>query len=151
MLKNYEQILVPIDGSKYSKLAFNKAVEVAKRNNASLHIAHVIDTRVFNDLATFDTSMLDELTSDAKKTLDKYKETAIDSGVNNVDYVIEYGMPKSIIAKDLVKRFNIDLIMIGANGKNMTERILIGSVASYVTRSASCDVLMVKTDVQNKE
>ncbi|UQS85164.1 universal stress protein [Apilactobacillus apisilvae] len=150
MLENYKQILVPIDGSKYSKLAFKKAVEVSKRNKASLHIAHVIDTRVVNDLDSYDDSMLDELTTDAKRTLDKYKKLANDNGIKDVDYVIEYGAPKSIIAKELVNRFNTDLIMLGSNGKSMTERILIGSVASYVTRVAKCDVLIVKTDNENK-
>ena len=34
-----------IDGSKEAKLAFDKAIEVAKRNHAKLVLTHVIDTR----------------------------------------------------------------------------------------------------------
>ncbi|MBO8441671.1 MAG: universal stress protein, partial [Firmicutes bacterium] len=45
---------------------------------------------------------------------------------------------------------NIDLIMIGATGLNAVERILIGSVTEYVTRTAQCDVLVVRTDLENK-
>ena len=45
MFHEYEKILVPIDGSKEAKLAFDKAIEVAKRNHAKLVLAHVIDTR----------------------------------------------------------------------------------------------------------
>ena len=33
MFHEYEKILVPIDGSKEAKLAFDKAIEVAKRNH----------------------------------------------------------------------------------------------------------------------
>ena len=45
---------------------------------------------------------------------------------------------------------NADLIMIGATGLNAVERILIGSVTEYVTRTAICDVLVVRTDLDNK-
>ncbi len=40
--------------------------------------------------------------------------------------------------------------MIGATGLNAVERLLIGSVTEYVTRTAVCDVLVVRTDLENK-
>ena len=40
--------------------------------------------------------------------------------------------------------------MIGATGLNAVERLLIGSVTEYVTRVADCDVLVVRTDLENK-
>ncbi len=150
MLQDYSQIMIPIDGSKNSKLAFNKSIEVAKHNDADLHIVHVIDTRSFTNLANFDSSMLDDVTSRVKDSLEKYLKKAQDAGIKNVDYTIEYGAPKSIISKDLVDRFDTDLIIIGANGQSAAERLLIGSVASYVTRVAECDVLIVKSDLDNK-
>ncbi|CAI2583087.1 Universal stress family protein [Apilactobacillus kunkeei] len=150
MLQDYSQIMIPIDGSKNSKLAFNKSIEVAKHNDADLHIVHVIDTRSFTNLANFDSSMLDDVTSRVKSSLEKYLKKAQDAGIKNVDYTIEYGAPKSIISRDLVDRFDTDLIIIGANGQSAAERLLIGSVASYVTRVAECDVLIVKSDLDNK-
>ena len=150
MLQDYSQIMIPIDGSKNSKLAFNKSIEVAKHNDAELHIVHLIDTRSFTNLANFDSSMLDDVTSRVKDSLEKYLKKAQDAGIKNVDYTIEYGAPKSIISRDLVDRFNTDLIIIGANGQSAAERLLIGSVASYVTRVAECDVLIVKSDLDNK-
>lgn len=150
MLQDYSQIMIPIDGSKNSKLAFNKSIEVAKHNDADLHIVHVIDTRSFTNLANFDSSMLDDVTSRVKDSLEKYLKKAQDAGIKNVDYTIEYGAPKSIISRDLVDRFDTDLIIIGANGQSAAERLLIGSVVSYVTRVAECDVLIVKSDLDNK-
>ncbi|GAA6117069.1 universal stress protein [Apilactobacillus kunkeei] len=150
MLQDYSQIMIPIDGSKNSKLAFNKSIEVAKHNDADLHIVHVIDTRSFTNLANFDSSMLDDVTSRVKDSLEKYLKKAQDAGIKNVDYTIEYGAPKSIISRDLVDRFDTDLIIIGANGQSAAERLLIGSVASFVTRVAECDVLIVKSDLDNK-
>ena len=42
--------------------------------------------------------------------------------------VLAYGSPKNIIAKELPKEYNIDLIMLGATGLNAVERLFIGSV-----------------------
>ncbi|MCL0318267.1 universal stress protein [Apilactobacillus xinyiensis] len=150
MLQDYNNILVPIDGSKNAELAFNKALEVAKRNKANLHLVHVVDERAFQNLSSFDAKMIEELTDSSKKTLEKYLKKAKDFGLSDTDYSIEYGSPKVVIAKDVVNKLNIDLVMMGATGLNSVERFLIGSVTSFVTRVAKCDVLIVKTDLENK-
>ena len=40
--------------------------------------------------------------------------------------------------------------MLGATGLNAVERLFIGSVSEYVIRHAICDVLIVRTDLDNK-
>lgn len=152
MAQTYKHILVPVDGSAEAELAFKKAVAVAKRNgeDAELRLLHVVDTRAFQNISSFDTSMVEQVTDTAKKTLDQYIEYAKKQGVKNVSYSIEYGAPKTIIARDVPKEMGADLIMIGATGLNAVERILIGSVTEYVTRTALCDVLVVRTDLKNK-
>ena len=152
MLQSYKSILVPIDGSYESELAFKKAINVAKRNgeDTSLHLVHVVDTRAFQNISSFDTTMVEQVTETAKKTLSGYADEAKKAGVKNVDFSGQYGAPQVIIAKDIPDEKNIDLIMIGATGLNAVERILIGSVTEYVTRTAQCDVLVVRTDLENK-
>ena len=39
--------------------------------------------------------------------------------------------------------------MLGATGLNAVERLFIGSVSEYVIRHAPCDVLIVRTDLDN--
>ena len=152
MLQQYERILVPVDGSKEAELAFQKAVAVAMRNGegTELRLVHVVDTRAFQNISSFDTSMVEQVTETAKKTLDKYIEDAKAAGLQNVSYTIEYGAPKTVIAKDIPTEMKADLIMIGATGLNAVERLLIGSVTEFVTRNAICDVLVVRTDLENK-
>ncbi|WP_461240373.1 universal stress protein [Paucilactobacillus sp. N302-9] len=152
MLQQYQHILVPVDGSKEAELAFEKAVAVAKRNGeeTELRLVHVVDTRAFQNISSFDTSMVEQVTETAKKTLDKYVDQAKEQGLKNVNYTIEYGAPKTIIARDVPNDMHADLIMIGATGLNAVERLLIGSVTEYVTRMAICDVLVVRTDLDNK-
>lgn len=143
MTENYQQILVPIDGSKNAKLAFKRALVVAKNDHAHLHLVNVIDTRTFDNISSIDESTIDKLTSKTKKTLDQYQASAQKQGINT-DYSIEFGSPKTIISHQMTKRWHIDLIIMGANGLTTVERVLIGSVAAYVSHAAPCDTLLVR-------
>ncbi len=149
MLQQYKHILVPVDGSYEAELAFKKAVAVAKRNDADLHLVHVVDTRALQIFSSLDTSMAEQVTETAKKTLDKYVADAKADGLDKIDYAIEYGAPRTII-EDVPRGNDTDLIMIGATGLNAVGRLLIGSVTDYVTRTAVCDVIVVRTDLDNQ-
>lgn len=150
MLQNYRKIMVAVDGSFEAELAFKKAMNVAMRNNAELLLAHVIDTRAFQSVSSFDGIMAEQATEIAKKTLEGYKKQAKEHGCEKVYSVIEYGSPKALISKQLPQDHEVDLIMIGATGLNAVERLFIGSVSEYVIRNAACDVLVVRTDLDNK-
>ena len=150
MFHEYEKILVPIDGSKEAKLAFDKAIEVAKRNHAKLVLAHVIDTRSLQTPTGFEGNFSDEIRKQAENLFAEYVEDAKAQNFTDVETVLEYGSPKVVISKQLTKDYGIDLIMMGATGLNAVERLFIGSVSEYVIRNASCDVLVVRTDLENK-
>ncbi len=149
MLQQYERIMVAVDGSKEAELAFKKAVNVAKRNDAELLLVHIIDTRAFQTVAAFDSVLAEQATELANKSLKEYTDTATKEGLTKVTSVVDYGSPKVIIAKQLPKEKNVDLIMLGATGLNAVERLFIGSVSEYVIRNAPCDVLIVRTDLDN--
>lgn len=150
MLQQYTKIMVAVDGSSEAELAFKKAVNVANRNDAELVLAHVIDTRAFQTVSSFDGMLAEQATEMAKQTLADYETYAKDHGVKHLTQVIEYGSPKPIIAKEIPEDHEVDLIMLGATGLNAVERLFIGSVSEYVIRNASCDVLVVRTDLENK-
>lgn len=150
MEQEYSKIMVAIDGSNEAELAFRKAVNVAKRNQAELLLVNVIDTRAFQTVSSFDNVLAEQATDMAKQTLDDYEAEAKTAGVSTINKVIEYGAPKVMIAKQIPEDNQIDLIMLGATGLNAVERLFIGSVSEYVIRNASCDVLIVRTDLENK-
>lgn len=146
MLSQYKNIQVAVDGSKEADLAFSKAVAIAKRNHATLEILHVIDTRSFQNVSSFDSAMVEQVSKDAEKRMKDYQARATKAGAEDVHYSIEFGSPKTIIGHDFPKKHNIDLIVVGATGLNAVERLLIGSVAEYVTRTSKCDVLVCRTE-----
>lgn len=150
MLQQYKRILVAVDGSEEAELAFKKAVHVANRNEAALLLLHVIDTRAFQSVSSFDGAMAEQATEQAKNTMEEYVNYAKKHDVADVSYTIEYGSPKALIAKQIPEEKKVDLIMVGATGLNAVERIFIGSVSEYVIRQAPCDVLVVRTDLENK-
>lgn len=150
MLQQYKKIMVAVDGSDEAELAFKKAVNVARRNESILLLTHVIDTRAFQTVSSFDGMLAEQATEMAKKTLESYVEFAKENGVTTVETTIEYGSPKPIIAKQVPQDRGVDLIMLGATGLNAVERLFIGSVSEYVIRNASCDVLVVRTDLDNE-
>jgi nucleotide-binding universal stress UspA family protein len=141
----YDHILVAIDGSKESEWALEKSIEIAKRNDAKLLLAHVIDTRSFLLIDSYDPDIAERANKLATDMLEKYQTQAIKAGVTHVHYEMEYGSPKVKIPKEIAKKHDIDLIVCGATGMNAVERFLIGSVSEHITRYSPCDVLIVRT------
>lgn len=144
MTQKYENIMVAVDGSHESELAFEKGVNVALRNGSRLTIAHVIDTRALQSVSTFDADVYEDLQEDAKKLTAELKEKAQKSGIKYVDIVIEMGNPKTLLATDIPEEHKVDLIMVGATGLNAFERLLVGSSSEYILRHAKVDLLVVR-------
>ena len=87
MALSYKKILVAVDGSKEAEWAFRKAIEVAKRNNSKMVIAHIIDTRTFATVEAYDRTIAERAELFAKELMENYKKEANDAGVADVDYV----------------------------------------------------------------
>jgi nucleotide-binding universal stress UspA family protein len=149
MGQKYQHILVAVDGSTAAEWALKKAIDIAKINNAKLLLAHVIDTRSFLLIDSYDPEIADRANKLAIDFLEKYQKQALDAGVPQVRYEIEYGSPKVKIPKEIAIKQQVDLIVCGATGMNAVERFLIGSVSEHITRYASCDVLVVRTKKEN--
>ena len=149
MTLKYSNILVAVDGSKESELAFRKGAAAAVRNNATLHLAHIIDNRSFGSIEAYDRTIADRTMKTSQELLAKYKQEAEAAGVKNVNVIIEYGVPKTTIPKELAPKLNVDVIVCGATGLNAAERLIMGSVSERIVRTARCDVLVVRRDQED--
>lgn len=151
----YQKILVGIDGSKQSDMAFNKAVEVAKQNNAKLYLLSVINGERVpsggpNGFGFVDRSIYKPAVETMKEKLAEYQQKAKQAGVKEISMQVEVGNAKVELAESYPTKNDIDLIVIGATGLNVVGRLIVGSTASYTIREAPCDVTVVKTDQNNK-
>lgn len=137
---NYKNIAVAIDFSDQSKKALQRAIEVAKTNDASLRLVHVVDTKSFGAIAAYDLKYAKEIKEKAMEEMVQLQSEVKASGVANVEIIIEEGSPKVI----LTTLPGVDLIVCGATGLNRVEKMILGSVAERILRNATCDVFLVK-------
>jgi len=146
MTLSYNHILVAVDGSKEAEWAFKKSIGVAQRNDATLNLVNIIDTRSFAAIEAYDNSIANRAHKFAVDLLENYKKEAQAAGVTKVNVIVEYGSPKTMIPKALATKVEADLIICGATGLSTVERFLIGSVSGHIVRGANCDVLVVRTE-----
>lgn len=142
----YKNILAPIDGSKISSVIIEKAAAVAVRNQTALDLLYVIDTNSISGLAGMSISgdVVYQLVQDAEEKLTKFAQIARDNGAEQVNIHVRFGSPKTVIARDFLRDHDTGLIMLGKSGLNTLERILVGSVTSFVVQNAKTDVLIVQ-------
>ncbi|MCI0130414.1 MULTISPECIES: universal stress protein [Enterococcaceae] len=147
--QEYRSILVGTDGSEQAQQAFEKAVAVAKRNNADIVVAHIIENKLYGGtmaFSTFSPDIVQEETNQAKELLESYLQIANDLGYDRVKATLEFGSPKVMMATELPEKYDTDLIMVGQSGLNAVERLVMGSVSDHIIRTAPCDVLVVRPE-----
>ncbi|MGX6979988.1 universal stress protein [Vagococcus elongatus] len=149
----YQTILVGVDGSDQAFQAFEKAIAVAKRNNAKVVLTHVIENRLFGNMGyTLTTADLIEVeTERSKDLLKEYEGHAKEMGFDNLETVLTFGSPKLVMTEELPEKYDVDLIMVGQSGLNAVERVIVGSVSEYIVRHAKCDVLIVRSLEDSKD
>lgn len=148
---DYKKILFGYDGSPESMAAFDRVIEVAKRNDAKLIIAHVVKRQHANTesvslgfgVVSTDDDIEDILRSREDK-LEVLKQKANEKGVEDVEIALKIGSPKSMLSRKLPKEYDIDLIVLGATGLGKVAQVFIGSTASYVVENSPADVMIVK-------
>ena len=143
MAHKYNRIVVAVDGSKTAEKAFHKAVDVAKLNDATLFIVHVIDTSSAKMFDMLYQNMYDLVHEHAKVLLEGYELFAQEAGLQSIEKIVVKGSPKAFLTKQLGEITNADLIVCGKTGVGEIEQLLIGSTTEAIVRHAKCDVLIV--------
>ena len=137
-----DRILIATDGSLKNRPALEEGIKIARAFGAAVHAVYVIDMGAFSsmsaDMPIGDTYRI--IKAEADEAFDRIKTLA---GEMPVTTAILDGRPAAEIVKYAVAK-KIDLIVIGTQGKKGFERLLLGSVAEEVIRSAPCKVLVVK-------
>lgn len=141
----YDHILVPTDGSWTSERALRHAVTLAEMHDASLHAVYVLDTGVYTGLPmeTAWEGVGDLLRSDAEDALERAVEIGDAAGLHVETHLVE-GRPGSQIVR-VAEEAECDLIVMGTRGRGGIDRLLLGSVAEKVVRTAPVPVTTLRT------
>ncbi len=138
----FEKILIATDGSEKNRAAVEEALEIGRICGSTVFAAYV------TDIGAFESASADVVIGDTWTVIQREAAAAIDrvrtmaDGVH-LETVILEGKPAAEIVRFATEK-RIDLIVIGTQGKRGLERLLLGSVAEQVIRSAPCKVLVVK-------
>ena len=143
----YQRILVPVDGSPTSERALQEALRLAQQQSGRLELVHVLgDVRLMeaNSYINY-AEMKDAMTSAGKKLLEQTQMVAQQSGTAAEVKLLEAGGAR--IASAIVeeaRQWEADLIVIGTHGRTGFSRVLFGSVAEGVVRTAHIPVLLMR-------
>lgn len=141
----YKRILVGVDGSNEAEAAFRRAIQFVKaEEDAVLGIGFVADVRRIAPLIDYEQTYAKKAKAYGEELVEIYKQEALRFGVQHIETFVHFGTPKSTLVRKILKNFQADLIVVGATGLTQTEQALLGSVTDYVTRTAPCDVFIVK-------
>jgi len=139
----FKKILIPTDGSEYTKAAVRKGLEMAKAAGAEVTALYVVDQTSFINFPMDSTivSVYTLLEKEGEEAMEYVKKEAEALGVK-VTTRIEEGSPSRKIV-DLSAEH--DLVVMGTLGRTGFSKLLLGSVAERVVRFAKCPVLVVRS------
>jgi nucleotide-binding universal stress UspA family protein len=144
----YKKILVPIDGSETSQLGLQHAILLAKDQKAALRLLHVVhDYLVAEGRHGIARSgeLLRELREHGQILLNEAVNIARQQGVEADTESVEAPMgPVGAVIAECAEKWPADLIVIGTHGRRGIRRLVLGSDAEYVVRTASVPVLLVR-------
>jgi nucleotide-binding universal stress UspA family protein len=132
----YDTILVPTDGSAEAEAALEHAIDHASRYDAELQAMYVVQT---NDQSV---ALEDALREEGKRALDDAIELADAADVTAVERVLGQGVAQEAIL-DHVDENDVDLVVMGTQGRTGLDRYLVGSVTETVVRHCDVPVLTV--------
>ena len=138
----FKNILVPTDGSEYTKTAIKAAVEFAKTVGGKITALYVLDRTMISNMPMDAAvrNVYDALATEGKEAVDVVKHMAEEAGVP-VEISVKEGSPVKVILEESPK---YDMIIMGTLGRTGMSKLLMGSVAERVVRASSCPVLVVR-------
>lgn len=141
----HDRVLLPTDGSETAERAFEQAIDIAKKYDATFHALYVVDeTEPVLNVRGSDASF-DHLEDEGEDVVDDATDRAQQTSISSVTGTVQQGEPVETIL-EYVNANDIDLVVMGTHGRSGLDRHLLGSVAEQVVRHADASVLTVRKD-----
>jgi nucleotide-binding universal stress UspA family protein len=140
-----KKILVGCDFSPDSSLAFEYGLSLAQEFQAELHLAHVVEPPLYDDLikpSESGESFRQRLQTTMLEKLNSMVPEEARTWCNPVTALLA-GQPHEELIKYAVVNA-MDLVVLGVRGHSLVETLLIGSTTGRVMRAAPCPVLSVQ-------
>lgn len=147
MSPTINSILVPTDGSDGARIGARRGIDLAATIGADLHVLSAVDSR------DIEPDLNSDGQTDRERLLEEEAERAVDSIAKlarthlsgQITTAVESGIPFQAI-NDYVDTHDIDLIVMGTQGRTGFERVVLGSVAEKTLRTADVPIVTVTPD-----
>uniref|UniRef100_A0A7J3ZN67 Universal stress protein n=1 Tax=Fervidicoccus fontis TaxID=683846 RepID=A0A7J3ZN67_9CREN len=130
----FRKVLVPIDGSEYSLLALDFALDMAQRYGSKIVVLHV------HSKGASEEKMAEAIMERARKRASKFSSP--------VEYKVRaYDPSESSLASEIVKEAlegGYDAVVMGARGTSISEEVQIGSTALAVVTGVPATIVLVR-------
>ena len=143
----YKKVLFATDFDEVGLNAAYKAKKIADENKAVLYLVHVVEpipAYAYPGFAGF-AEVEESIREQAQHELNTLAEHL---GVAKPYRLLESGLIKNEILR-VAEEHKIDLIVAGSHGKHGLA-LLLGSTAHAILNSAPCDMLIVRTQTDEK-
>lgn len=131
----YDRILVVLDGHPSQERVLDRAISMAADDRAELVVGHVV--RLDDDLEVARAAFLAQVEG-------RVERARAEQGVRGVEVLVTQGRIRGSIQADMLDALHPDLVICGSHKESSQRYAELGSVATYIVRNASCDVLVVK-------
>jgi nucleotide-binding universal stress UspA family protein len=145
----YQKILVPVDGGATSMRGLAEAIKVAKSHGSQLRLLHIVNGPLpvgGMQPALYGEDVLDALRQGGKAVLKKAEAVVREHALDPDSVLLEsIGRPVGGVIVEQAEQWPADLIVMGTHGRRGLSRLVLGSDAELVVRSASVPVLLVRS------
>jgi len=146
----HKRILVAVDGSRTSDAALGEALDLAG-GGAHLRVVHVMDSP-----STYPDALYGQVTGHLEAARRAWREAGEEILARaatsararrvaaNSTLLESEGRRVGTAVVEEAQRWGVDLIVVGTHGRHGLDRLLLGSVAEGVARTAPVSVLLVR-------
>jgi nucleotide-binding universal stress UspA family protein len=146
-----KNILIGCDFSPDSGAAFDYGLSLAQEFQSELHLAHVIETSIYQELHKTESPVEEEIQKEVQtRLIQKLQEMVPEEARNwcKPRTSLLDGHPYEELA-GYAEKHDMDMIVLGTRGHGLVKSLLIGSTTDRVVRRAPCPVLSVSRKVQS--
>ena len=141
----YDKIFVSLDGTERQSKVLQRAIVMAANDNAELYIGHVIDSTALEPAGTPPPDHLPSLAPACRApTAAPGAAAPAEPQIKSVKVIVKAGRIRETLKDDMLDVIKPDLVICGARGLSSIKYAILGSISTFLTRSTTCDVLVVK-------
>ena len=139
-----KKILVPIDGSSNSTRGLSKALELAKKYDATVFALHVAVLSPSTVIGGPRRSPKNKIEKKITETIISPAQQKCKQKDMTFEFKVIYGSDPGYDIVKFASKHGFEMIVMGARGINSLKKIFLGSASDYVLKKAKIPVLVVK-------